>query len=265
MRGASILDEASPDEDKTPVIFIDSDADENNQFDAKQEPEEDSHESQGDFNFAFMSGSPSGPDAVEQLSDMKSNLNSNTGAENANTCDVEIASQAVAAQLDTGLDVAAVDIATVEVAAHDSVTGAAASSGHTTARSAGYKSKKVHSSPDDILRPISPYPACSIRLNFNDHRFTGQWRSDVSSEFWIDELANKSFSKKFTPETWKDSLRKVHEHVWTKWQLASDTEPALALQAGRSPPEPGFVPDSVFEALQTIIDTMPPEKKYARR
>lgn len=183
------------------------------------------------------------PKEVEQHLDTESNHESPSVANNAQ------------AGPDTGMEGAMVDVA-------------ASAPSHTTARATGYKSKKVHSSPDEILRPISP-PACSIRLSFNDHRFKGEWRSDVNSEFWFDELCNRSFSKKFTPETWQDSLRKVHEHVWTKWEIAvasdSDTpQPALELQDGRLPQQPGCVPDSVLQALQPIIDTLPPEKKYIR-
>ena len=38
---------------------------------------------------------------------------------------------------------------------------------------------KVHSSPDFLLIPISPAPACIISLNANDHRWRAKWKNQA--------------------------------------------------------------------------------------
>ena len=121
--------------------------------------------------------------------------------------------------------------------------------------------KKIHRSPDDILLPISPQPACAIRLNFNDHRFGAYWKPDIDSTAWVDEMSRKSFSRCFTSETWRDKLIEVHEFAWRKWHLAKH-EPDLELEYGSEPQEPGVIPNEIFEDLEPVITTMPPPKQY---
>ena len=135
---------------------------------------------------------------------------------------------------------------------------------HAKMRATTYGSKKVHSSPDEILLPISPYPACSIRLNFNDHRFTAKWRNEISSEIWIDTLANNSYSNTFTTQDWKSALKDVHKNAWEKWSLAADSLPALQLGQGIEKQDPGVIPPDVYNRLEPIISALPERKAYSR-
>lgn len=139
---------------------------------------------------------------------------------------------------------------------------AAPSSSSTTrtkASASGFK--RVYSSPNDILIPISPYPACTIRVNFNDHRFTATWKKHISCDFWIDELANQSFSCGFTPTTWRQALCRVHDQCWVKCQLALDAGiPEVKLQGPCQ--IPGEIPESVFASLESVMNTMPERKDY---
>ena len=125
--------------------------------------------------------------------------------------------------------------------------------------------KHVHSKPDHLLLPLSPYPACSTRLNFNGRRVTAIWRSDIECPFWIEPLSNKSCSCSFGPKSgnsWQAALHKVHTHAWEKWGIANAVLPAhVKLSRGEVPQVPGNVPDAILQALEPIINDLPPIKK----
>ena len=127
---------------------------------------------------------------------------------------------------------------------------------------------RVYTSPDEILKPISPAPACVIRLNFNDSRFTASWMKHLESDNWQDELANKSFSRCFDKAdqtSWKSALEIVHESAWSKWSLAKDSLPELLDLDSKFPQQPGKIPEQVFQDLQPTIDRMPLPKNYTRK
>lgn len=130
--------------------------------------------------------------------------------------------------------------------------------------SAGVLRQRLHRSPEELLRPLSP-PGCVISLNANDHRWVSTWRKDITSEFWLDELSQRTFSRVFTRDDWKDKLTLVHEHAWQKWQLAQESCPALRLEAGSVAQSPGEIDESVLEELDSKVRDLPERKPYGRR
>ena len=133
---------------------------------------------------------------------------------------------------------------------------------------AGISRPKVHASPDDILGPISPKPACALRLSKTDHRWICTWKPQVNSDRWIDELSNKSFSMVFdfrNEADWQEKLAKVHEYAWEKWLIGGgEGNRALKLQDGKQPCEPGVIDPDVYNRLRPIFQSMPPRKLYGR-
>lgn len=130
----------------------------------------------------------------------------------------------------------------------------------------GVTRSKVYRSPEDILIPISPFPACTIRLNANDHRFSAIWKPHIDCDQWLDELARKSHSICFdwkSEEDWRSKLRQVHERCWVKWELGSHL-PDLALANGIEQPIPGTIPEHVFVQLKPHIDGLPHKKAYKK-
>lgn len=113
---------------------------------------------------------------------------------------------------------------------------------------------KLHVSPHDILRPISP-PGCLITLAKTDHRFKATWRRHLACETWIDTLSNMTFSTAFnlsgratgTTASWQEALKTVHACAWDKWGLAQDILPELQLPDGESAQVPGEIGEEVFQ------------------
>eukprot|EP00438_Fugacium_kawagutii_P014455 Skav223502 [mRNA] locus=scaffold1160:119664:120197:- [translate_table: standard] len=124
--------------------------------------------------------------------------------------------------------------------------------------------QKIYRSPEELLRPLSP-PGCIISLNANDHRWVSTWRKDISSEYWLDELSQRTFSRVFTLSDWKAKLKQVHEHAWEKWQIAQSSCPALHLEAGSSAQSPGEIEEAVLEELAAKVQNLPERKPYGRR
>ena len=125
----------------------------------------------------------------------------------------------------------------------------------------GISRTKQHTSPEDILLPLSPYPACLLALSFKDHRWVARWRKKVDCEQWIDELSNKSFSMTFNyrdPDDWKRKLQLVHQNAWNKWSIGKDFISGLDLQDGISEQEPGNIPDQAFPDLAPLLRTCHP-------
>lgn len=139
----------------------------------------------------------------------------------------------------------------------------------TRTRASGMHHTKVFSSPDEILIPISPFPACSLRLNANDHRWVSTWKRNIHVDAWIDELGNKSFSQTFDqndPSDWQSKLKEVHHMAWFKWSLGYPENQDLALDGSRTTPqEPGIIADDVFNQLAPIVRDLPPKKQYSRK
>ena len=134
------------------------------------------------------------------------------------------------------------------------------------ARAVGGGGVKLHRSPHDILRPISP-PGCLITLQKTDYRFKATWRRELVCDRWIDRLKNATYSVAFnlrpdSTATWQDSLRAVHGLAWDKWSLGHNFLAELRLPPGVEPQRPGVVPEEVFRMLQPIFDNMPARRKY---
>lgn len=116
--------------------------------------------------------------------------------------------------------------------------------------------ERVHASPKDILSRVVPNSSFSIYLSYNDWRF--KCESRIESEKFLEPYHRKTFSKVFTQENWKDSLRAVHKYAWEKWSLVRDEHPA-------DKPEQDCVPPEIFELLHPIVSIMPPPTQYAKR
>lgn len=123
--------------------------------------------------------------------------------------------------------------------------------------------KKVYTSPQEILLPLSP-PGCVLSLSYNDHRFKATWKKHIKCEFWIDELANMSFSSSFAKKDWKECLCLVHANAWEKWEIAKGTTSEVKLPRGMKPQKPGVISEAVFDLLTPVIADMPPAKQYVR-
>lgn len=130
----------------------------------------------------------------------------------------------------------------------------------------GVSRVRVHSSPDTLLIPISPFPCCIIRLNVNDHRWVSEWKRGIRVDAWLDELSNRTYSLTFNyadPDDWKAKLTKVHDMSWFKWELGQDN-PQLRLADSHSAQIPGEIPEEIFEKLAPIVASLPPKKSYKR-
>ena len=127
-------------------------------------------------------------------------------------------------------------------------------------------STKVHVSPDEILQPISPYPACIISLSFKDHRWVARWRKKMECEEWLDELKNKSYSLTFDhqdPSDWQSKLSKVHDYAWSKWEIGRPSlSSLLTLASGIAEQTPGEISEQTYTALAPIVASLPPKEKY---
>ena len=124
---------------------------------------------------------------------------------------------------------------------------------------------RIYTSPDHILQKISPLPGCRLSLNFNDWRWVSSWRKNIDCDQWLDELSRKSYSQVFDRDDWKEKLRKVHEHAWTKWEIAVEHKDALKLPPGTSSQRPGEIPQEIFDALQPIVAGLEVKKRYGKR
>lgn len=111
---------------------------------------------------------------------------------------------------------------------------------------------KVWTSPA-ILARLEPNSHFKIGLNTNDHRFFVKCNLALSD--FLPPYDKKSFSKSFAKDRtlWKDSLRAVHEHCWSKWYLVRDRYPLAPSQVNQ---HPGQVPDDVLRDLQEHIQNL---------
>ena len=119
---------------------------------------------------------------------------------------------------------------------------------------------KVYRSPEEILAKISP-PHCVIGLSFVDHRFN--CRYSVEHEV-LEGLAYAAPSKTASfaqRRGWQAALQIIHQFCWEKWSLIRADRP---LPEGMEEQAPGKVPPEVLEALQPIIDGLPPVRKYKK-
>ena len=123
---------------------------------------------------------------------------------------------------------------------------------------------RQYSSPESILKEISPLPGCMLSLNYNDWRWVSKWRKGVTCDQWIDELVNKSYSQTFTLSNWKEKLSAVHSHAWTKWELSQPFVDVLRLPDGASAQTTGVIPQHIVDALAPIMENMPVKKKYSK-
>ncbi|CAK9105464.1 unnamed protein product [Durusdinium trenchii] len=120
----------------------------------------------------------------------------------------------------------------------------------------GTPAPKVYRSPEEILAKISP-PHCVIGLSFVDHRFN--CRYSVEHEV-LEGLAYAAPSKTASfaqRRGWQAALQIIHQFCWEKWSLIRADHP---LPEGMEEQAPGKVPPEVLEALQPIIDGLPPAR-----
>ena len=166
---------------------------------------------------------------------------------------------------------AAVATAAVEEAVYkkssDSAPAMSSDSKPTVNREHVPTGKKMHTSPDEILLPISP-PGCRINLSFTDHRFRANWVKDLKCTAWIGNLKNASFSAVFyrdQPDSWQRSLRLVHANAWEKWQIGhAENMKELKLPKGVTAQKPGEIEPGVFTDLEPIVQRMPVPVSYRR-
>ena len=92
---------------------------------------------------------------------------------------------------------------------------------------------------------------------YNDHRWAVEFK--VTHDFWLDEYAQKSYTKAFTKENWQSKLREIHQYAWSKWDLARADFP---LEDGQEEQHPGVVDPDVLQSLAPIVAGLPVKKKY---
>ena len=102
------------------------------------------------------------------------------------------------------------------------------------------------------------------RLSNTDHRFKAVWKKGLSSDMWLGDMRNETFSKTFTSTNWEDSLRCVHANAWEKWQIGKDDLPDLVLEHGASPQRPGVISQDVILAMRPIMENIPEKKVYKK-
>ena len=59
---------------------------------------------------------------------------------------------------------------------------------------------------------------------------------------------------------WKEALKLVHDHNWSKWLLLQGTYP---LQPGQRLQTPGEIDDEVFDMLEETIKSLDEVVRYA--
>ena len=119
---------------------------------------------------------------------------------------------------------------------------------------------KVWTSPA-ILARLEPNSHFKIGLNTNDHRFFVKCNLPPSD--FLPPYDKKSFSKSFAKDRniWQESLRLVHDHCWSKWELVKDRYPLAPSQVNQLP---GPVPDDVFRDLKEPIESLGAPTQYAK-
>ncbi len=95
----------------------------------------------------------------------------------------------------------------------------------------------------------------------NDHRWTAAWST---------KLLYPSFSKSFRSadeDSWKSMLQMVHKNSWETYrekQLEVATITGMSL--GDKPmQDPGYIEDTIFDALKDDVSNLPQRTKYGRR
>ena len=117
---------------------------------------------------------------------------------------------------------------------------------------------KLHSSPAAVLDTIAP-PGCKISLNYNDRRWVSSFAKNIECQFWIEQYAPKSFTRRFDARNWKQKLSEVHSHSWRKWDL---NRAELALAIDQQEQLPGEVPMEALDSLAAIVRDLPEPKVY---
>ena len=118
--------------------------------------------------------------------------------------------------------------------------------------------QRVHKSPEDILKKITP-PGAFIGLSFGDHRFVSKFASE-SPVLEGTKFAQKTMSASFVNlRSWQDALALVHKFNWEKWGLVRHDD-GHSLPDGVQAQVPGSVSDDVLAALAPIIASLPPVK-----
>ena len=113
-------------------------------------------------------------------------------------------------------------------------------------------------SPEEVMSMLQP-SGCKFGLSYQDHRFVSVWKAEHK------ELAHpysqKRLSRSFADRReWKEALKLVHDHNWSKWLLLQGTYP---LQPGQRLQTPGEIDDEVFDMLEETIKSLGEVVRYA--
>ena len=173
--------------------------------------------------------------------------------------DIEVEVEAAAVEEAFAVHVEVPNVETASVSMADVVEGHEAEPQHDPGRVASKRasSTRLNTSPD-VLLALSPLPHCVIGLDHNAHRWVAKWRAHLTFPEWRGTVAQKSFSKVFTRETWRTSLEAVHANTWSKWEMVAGH---LPLEGGE-PQAPGLIPDWAIAALEDEVLALQPRKKY---
>ena len=121
---------------------------------------------------------------------------------------------------------------------------------------------KLYKFPEEITVLLSPLPHCSITINANDHRWACKWKENLRFPQRVGEYSRKTFSRTFDAskeESWLGRLKVVHKHMWSKWELVSDS---LPLAEAAPPQKPGQIPDGLIPLLRLEVARLPEPKNY---
>ncbi|CAK9018859.1 unnamed protein product [Durusdinium trenchii] len=123
---------------------------------------------------------------------------------------------------------------------------------------------KYHESPHHLLDPLAP-PGAKITLSTMDHRWIVTFKAQSKSFMWqTPPYSQKSYSKRFTQDTWQSMLQDVHEYAWQKWSFAAEEGEAVFSLKGKERQTPGKLDADVCLKLADWVVNLPPPKKYHR-
>ena len=117
----------------------------------------------------------------------------------------------------------------------------------TPARGPRLAGQRVHSSPTELLGQLCP-PNARLTINQNDTRFVMTF--SCTHEYWIDDFAYKTRSRRFNKDDWQARLAEVHTWAWQKWDL---TREAMPLEADRLEQSPGEVPPELLQEVGAVV------------
>ena len=125
-----------------------------------------------------------------------------------------------------------------------------ARAGHTHGGGGG--GVKTNVTPPLLFSAIEA-PGFKLEVNYGDWRFAVKCKNQTPSNCPAPPYHNKHFSRSFArcKDEWKSVLKAVHEYMWKKHYLMTNSEGAV--------PE---IPEYVMTGIGNLVQNLPPPKMY---